>query len=103
VHVLEVAVLAGAAPSSLSAWSDGLRAAEMATREDSDTRIFAARASGKDVRGLTAAMERWSAAEPAAGGDFRTPSHVCEIVMLPSPTGESRNRFRGMHVLNTKP
>ena len=59
--------------------------------------------SGADVRGLTAAMERWSAAEPAAGGDFRTPSHVCEIVMLPSPTGESRNRFRGMHVLNTKP
>jgi hypothetical protein len=83
---------------SLSAGSDDLRAREMATREDSDTRASAPRASGVDVRGLTAATKKWSAAEPAADGTFRTPSQVCESVMLPSPAGESRDRYRGLHV-----
>ena len=52
--------------------------------------------SGADVRGLTAAMERWSAAEPAADGGFTTPSQVCEIVMLPGPIGESRDTAVGL-------
>jgi hypothetical protein len=60
--------------------------------------------SGVDVRGLTAATERWSAAKPAADGAFRTPSQVCEFVMLPGVTGESRDRLsRGLHVLIAKP
>ena len=104
-HALEAAALARAAPLSLSAWPDDLRAREMTTREDSDTRASAPRAtcSGADVQGLTAATEKWSAAEPAADGGFRTPSQVCGLVRLPSPTGESRDRSRGLHVSITKP
>lgn len=97
------AAKARASSSSLSVGSDDPRAMEMAMREDSDTRASAPRTSGVDVRGLTAATERWSAAEPAADGAFRTPSQVCEFVMLPGVTGESRDRSRGMHVLITKP
>jgi hypothetical protein len=57
LHALEAAALARSAPLSLSAWSDDLRAMEMATREDSDTFAFAPRASGADRRGLMAATE----------------------------------------------
>ena len=103
LHALEAAAKARASPSSLSVGSDDLRAMEMAMREDSDTRASAPRTSGVDVRGLTAATERWSAAEPAADGAFRTPSQVCEFVILPGLTGESRDRSRGLHVLITKP
>ena len=92
LHALEAAAKARASPSSLPVGSDDLRAMEMAMREDSDTRASAPRTSGVDVRGLTAATERWSAAEPAADGAFRTPSQVCEFVILPGVTGESRDR-----------
>jgi hypothetical protein len=102
LHALEAASMARASPSSLSVGSDDPRAIKMAMREDSDTRASAPQASGVDLRGLTEAMEKWSAAEPAADGAFRTPSQVCEIVMLPGPTGESRDRSRGLHVLITK-
>jgi hypothetical protein len=98
LHALEAATLARASPSPMDGGSDDLRAMEMAIREDSNTRASAPRASGADVWGLTAAMERWSAAEPAADGGLTTPSQVCEIVMLPGPTGESRSR--GLHVFN---
>ena len=103
LHALEAAAKARASPYSLSVGSDDPRAMEMAMREDSDTRASAPRTSGVDVRGLTAATERWSAAEPAADGAFRTPSQVCEFVILPGVTGESRDRSRGLHVLITKP
>jgi hypothetical protein len=102
LHALEAAALERAVPFSGHAGLDDLRAREMAMREDSDTRASAPRASGVDVRGLTAATEKWSVAEPAADGAFRTPSQVCEFVVLPSPAGESRNRFRGLHVSFTK-
>jgi hypothetical protein len=102
LHALEAAALVGVSPSPSSVGSDDLRAMEMAKREDSDTRAFASRASGVDVSGLTAALERWSAAEPAADGGFTTPSLVCEIVMLAVLTGESRDRSRGLHVLITE-
>jgi hypothetical protein len=62
LHALEAAALARASPSPLSVGSDDLRAMEMAMREDSGTRASAPRASGADVSGLTAALERWSAA-----------------------------------------
>ena len=103
LHALEAAALVRAAPQPLPVDSDDLRALEMATREDSDTRASAPRADGADVSGLKTALERWSAAEPAADGGFKTPSHLCEIVNLPGPTRESRERSRGLHVLITKP
>jgi hypothetical protein len=103
LHALEPAALARASPSSLSVGSDDPRAMEVAMREDSDTRASAPRTSGVDVRGLTAATERWSVAEPAADGAFWTPSQVCEFVMLSGITGESRDRSRGLHVLIIEP
>jgi hypothetical protein len=59
LHAFEAAAMARASPSSLSVRSDGPRAMEMAMREDSDTLASAPRTSGVDVRGLTAATERW--------------------------------------------
>ena len=58
---------------------------------------MAALRASADMSGLTAAVDRWSAAEPAVES-FEDPDSVCEIVMLPA--GESRNRSRGMHVFN---
>jgi hypothetical protein len=89
LHALEATSSARASPFPCSVGSDDPRAMEMAMRED--------------VSGLMAALERWSAAKPAADGGFSTPSPVCEIVMLPGLTWESRNRTRGLHVLITKP
>jgi hypothetical protein len=77
------------------------RGADVASREDSVAQVAALRTSA-DISGLTAAVARWSASEPAVGS-FEDSNSVCEIVMLPEQTGESRDRSRGLHVLITKP
>lgn len=100
LHALKAAVPARAAPPPPHVGLTDLRGADVASREDSVAQVAALRASA-DMSGLTAAVDRWSAGEPAVGS-FEDPDSVCEIVTLPEPTGESRNRSRGLHVLITK-
>ena len=75
----------------------------MAPRKDSIAQVDVVRTIA-DMSGLTEAVAtcRWSAAEPAVGS-FEDLDYVCEIVMLPELTMESRDRSRGLHVLTTKP
>ena len=73
----------------------------VASREDLVAQMAALRTSA-GMSGLTEVVARWSAAELAVES-FEAPDSVCEIVMLPEPTGASRDRSRGLHVLITKP
>ena len=100
LHALKAAVLARVAPPPSHVGLTNPRGAGVASREDSVAQVAALRASA-DMSGLTA-VDRWSAAELAVGS-FEDPDSVCKIVMLPEPTGESRDRSRGLHVLVTKP
>ena len=101
LHALEAAVPARAVPPPPHVGLTDLRGAAVASREDSIAQVAALRATA-DMSGLTEVVARWSAAEPAVGS-FEDPDYVCEIVMLPEPTRESRDRSRGLHVLITKP
>ena len=101
LHALKAVVPARAAPPPPHVGLTDLRGADVASREDSVAQVAALRASA-DMSGLTAAVDRWSAAKPAVGS-FEDSDSVCEIVMLPEPTGESRNRSRGMHLEACKP
>ena len=93
LHALKAAVPARAAPPPPHVGLTDLRGANVASSEDSVAQMAALRLSA-DMSGLTAAVDRWSAAEPAVGS-FEDLGSVCEIVILPEPTGESRNRSRG--------
>jgi hypothetical protein len=73
----------------------------VAAREDSVAQVAALRTSA-DMSGLTAAVARWSASEPAVGS-FEDSDSVFEIAMLPELTGESRDRYRGLPDLGVLP
>jgi hypothetical protein len=101
LHALKAVVPARVVPPPPHVGLTDLRGVDVASREDSVTQVATLRTS-VDMSGHTMVVARWSASEPAVGS-FENSGSVCEIVMLPEQTGESRDRSRGLHVLITKP
>ena len=86
LHALKAAVPARAAPPLPHVGLTDLRGAAVASIEDSVAQVAALRTSA-DMSGLTEAVARWSAAEPAVGC-FEEPDSVCEIDVTRTNRGE---------------